>query len=107
MSLQKKIILVSLPVLAAIIVCVNGCGHYGKVNELTFEHAKALYSVCNRHDTQRLKMCARMIEEAASSEQMSRTEASYLNDIIAAARSNKWKDAQAMVRQLMFDQIEP
>ena len=106
MTQQTKFFLIGLPLLLAFVVFARGCGHYGTVNELAFEHAKALYSVCNRKDSQRLEVCSKMIEEASSASRISNTETTYLNDIIATARRDQWNEALAMTRQLMVDQIE-
>lgn len=106
MNLHTKILVSSLPMLAIVVFLVRGCMHYGEVNAATYEHAKALYSICNRKDAQRLEVCAAMIEEAATAAQISQTETAYLNDIITTARDRNWTDALAMSRQLMVDQID-
>lgn len=105
MSSSSKLLGLGLLSLIATVFFVQGCGRYGKVNELTYEHAKALYSVCNRRDSEALEVCANLIAEAAAKEQLSSTETTYLNDIIKAARLDNWKDALAMSRQLMMDQV--
>ena len=97
---------VLLALLVAIIIGTQGCGSYGEVSQLTFEHAKALYGACNSRQHDRLKACAAMVSEAESSHQISATEARYLRDIIATGNAEKWEDAQAMARQLMTDQAE-
>lgn len=106
MSQQTKVILVCLFLVATVTIWVRGCRQYGEVNAVTFEHAKALYSVCNRHDSERLEICATMIESAAADQQISTTEAGYLRNIILAARGESWDDAQLMARQLMTDQAD-
>ena len=103
---QTKLLLAGFLLLAAFVFFVQGCSQYGKVNEVTYEHAKALYSVCNRRDSQRLEVCANMIAEAAANHELSRTETSYLTGIIEAARNDQWKESLAMSRQLMVDQLE-
>ncbi len=92
--------------LILLVFFMRGCGRYGEVNKATFSHAKALFSVCNRKDTERLELCATMIQEAATEGQISATEASYLSGIIAKAREDDWTEALAMSRQLMTDQID-
>ena len=106
MSHQAKLLLLGSVTLAAIVFFVQGCGQYGKVNEATYEYAKALYSICNRRDSERLEQCANMIYEAAEKEELSGTEASYLTGIIEAARNEDWKESLVMSRQLMVDQLE-
>lgn len=105
MSHKIRLLFVGLLLLAATVFFVQGCGRYETVNAATYEHAKALYSVCNRRDRQRLEVCANMIAEAAANDELSRTERSYLTAIIEAARKNLWKESLAMSRQLMVDQL--
>jgi hypothetical protein len=106
MSQQRRIVVLAGLILVTLGVLMRGCGHYDKVNVATYEHAKALFSVCNRRDTNRLELCSKMIEEAAAAERISATEQSYLNDIIETARHERWEQALAMTRQLMVDQVE-
>ncbi len=101
-----KLLVLGLLSLTLFVFFVQGCGQYGKVNELTYEHAKALYSICNRRDSEALEVCAGMIAAAAARGQLSSNETSYLNGIIAAARKGDWEDSLAMSRQLMTDQVE-
>lgn len=103
---QTKLILAGLLLLVAIAFGARGCGHYSTVNEVTYEHAKALYSVCNRQDIQRLQTCAEMIAKAEQDDQISSTEAAYLNEIIEVARNEQWEESLAMSRQLMVDQVQ-
>lgn len=105
MSTQTKLLVVGLPILAALAFFARGCGRYDEVNEVTYEHAKALYSACNRHDQERVEACADMITKAMQDNEMSSPEAAYLTGIIASARKDQWQDAQAMARQLMVDQV--
>lgn len=106
MSHQTKLTLAGVLFLVATAFCLRGCGHYPEVNKITYEHAKALFSVCNRQDTQRLQACANMITDAEANEEISSAEATYLNEIIESARNERWKEALAMSRQLMMDQLE-
>lgn len=96
----------SVVLIVAVIVGIRGCSGYGEVNQLTFQHAKALYAACNSRQQQRLNACAALISEAESSGQISATEAGYLRDIVAIAKAEKWEEAQAMARQLMTDQAD-
>ena len=101
---MNRILMSSAAVLVVIVIAVQGCGRYGRVNASTFEHAKALYAACNSRQPRRLQACAALIDEAESAQQISTTEVRYLRDIIATAQAERWEDAQAMVRQLMVDQ---
>ena len=92
--------------LLMLVVCVRGCGHYGEVNAATYEYGKALYSVCNRHDAERLEKVATMIDSALHNGEISTTEAGWLNGIVKEARATKWEKAMVMSRQLLTDQSE-
>lgn len=106
MSHQTKLIAAGVALLVFFAFFVRGCGQYPEVNEVTYEHAKALYSVCNRRDSEHLEVCETLIVEAAANQQLSRTETSYLTDIIDTARNGEWAEALAMSRQLMQDQVQ-
>jgi len=105
-SQQTKLIGAGAALLVSLVFFVRGCGQYAEVNEVTYEHAKALYSVCNRRDSERLEVCETLIVEAAANQQLSRRETSYLTDIIDTARNGEWVEALAMSRQLMEDQVQ-
>lgn len=104
--MQGKNIAVAISVGVVLIAgfVIRGCGKYPEVSQQTYEHAKALYAICNRKDTDRLATCSRMIEEAEAKEVITSSEASYLREIVTAAEADQWKDAQLMARQLMSDQ---
>ena len=99
-------IIAAVAVLAVLAFSLRGCGRYNEVNQLTYEHAKALYAACNSKQPQRLKACAEMIAEAESAEGISSTENDYLQSIIKKAQAGNWQGAQAMARQLMVDQTD-
>ena len=103
-SMRNAFIAVAL--IIVILIGTKGCGGYGEVNQLTFQHAKALYADCNSRQPERLEACARMISEAETDDKISAKEAGYLQEIIAAGRSENWEEAQAMARELMNDQAD-
>jgi hypothetical protein len=80
-------------------------GGYGEVNGQTYEYAKALYSVCNRHDDQRLSQLSEMIESSRQKSEVSEQEAEWLMGLISEAREGHWEVAAAETRRLMEDQI--
>ena len=106
MNSNVRIGAISVALVVAVIVGIRGCSGYGEVNQLTYQHAKALYAACNSRQQERLDACAALISEAESSEQISSTEAGYLREIIEVARAEKWEEAQAMARELMTDQAD-
>ena len=70
MSPQTKFLGAGAALLVSFVFFVRGCGQYAEVNEVTYEHAKALYSVCNRRDSERLEVCETLIVEAAANQQL-------------------------------------
>jgi hypothetical protein len=94
-----------LPVgLLALGLCLAGCG-YGEVSLRGYDHAKALYSICNRRDAERLEQIAGMIEADTAGGTISEREGRWLTKIVSQARAGEWPAAAAAVRQLMEDQI--
>ena len=75
-------------VLLMLVVGARGCGHYGEVNSTTYEYGKALYSVCNRRDAERLEKVAAMIDSAMENGKISKTEARSLQGIVNEARAH-------------------
>ena len=84
---------------------LNGCG-YGKISPKAYEHAKALYSICNRKDKQRLTRYATLLREARTQGEISPKEADWLDDIVQEAQAGEWEDAAAKARRMMTDQVE-
>ncbi len=85
-------------------VLLSGCS-YGEVSGNTYEYAKALYSICNRHDAEGLEKASQQISAAESEGKITEQEANWLQDIIADARNDHWEDAMQDCRRMMEDQI--
>jgi hypothetical protein len=81
-----------------------GCG-YGEVTPRCYDYAKALYSICNRRDAQRLEKFAALVEADQQAGELGKQEADWLRDIAERARTGEWSDAQAAARQLLEDQV--
>ncbi|TWT61864.1 hypothetical protein [Rubinisphaera italica] len=88
-----------------VMFAMSGCG-YAKVGPKAYECSMALYSVCNRRDESRLETVAELVESSLKNEELTATEASYLNAIIDKARKGEWEQATAEARSLMKDQVE-
>jgi len=86
------------------VILLSGCS-YGEVSGNTYEYAKALYSICNRHDAEGLEKASLQIAAAKSEGEITEQEAKWLQDIIADARNEQWEDAMQECRQMMEDQI--
>jgi hypothetical protein len=84
---------------------IAGCG-YGEVSHRGYEHATALYAICNRRDVERLEKYAALVESELVAGDISRKEADWMRAIVAQARSGEWQAASSEVRQLMEDQVD-
>ena len=91
--------------LAVLITSFVGCG-YGEVSGETYEYAKALYSIGNRHDSERLDEVAEMIRSARTAGRITKQESNWLNDIIQLARNDEWETAARRARDMMEDQVK-
>jgi hypothetical protein len=82
-----------------------GCG-YGEVTPRCYDYAKALYSICNRRDADRLEEFAALVDADLQSGELGDQEADWLRDIAERARAGDWSDAQAAARRLLEDQVQ-
>lgn len=90
----------------AILCClvVSGCG-YPEVSPKTYQIAKALYSVSNLKRTDGIENVEELISKSLQAEEISDTEADYLQEIVHHCRDGEWDDAQQECRRLMEDQV--
>ena len=88
-----------------LILTAIGCG-YGEISPMTYEYAKALYSISNRQAAERLDDVSRQIDSARQQGELSPQEAGWLQDIIDDARHNRWTKATQKSRQMMEDQVQ-
>jgi hypothetical protein len=93
-------------VIALLVASHCGCTGYSDVSRAAYEHAKALYAICNRQDEARLGAIDQQIKEAAAEGQLSVQEAAWLQQIVGDARQGAWGDAQQACRDLMEAQAE-
>jgi hypothetical protein len=82
-----------------------GCG-YGEVTPQCYEYAKALYSICNRKDADRLEEFTALVEADLQSGELGEQEADWLRGIADQARSGEWSSAQSSARRLLEDQVQ-
>lgn len=92
------------PILLLSLIC-SGCG-YGKVSSETYEYAKALYSICNRQDTDRLTAFYEQLSTANENQQISEQEARWLEQIADDAKQGNWSKATKECRRMMSDQVD-
>ena len=92
--------------LLALLAGVGGCGSYADADPLTYEYAKALFSICNRRSDSQLQPVREQIEQARSDQKLSRREADWLIDIIEDASAGEWESALSDARKLMEDQVQ-
>lgn len=89
---------------ALFVMQFNACG-YPEVSPKTYEISKALYSVCNQKNKERLETVTKLIEKSLSNEEISDSEADMLNEIVAQAQADEWEKAMLESRTLMEDQV--
>lgn len=103
---SKLGLLIVLCLILAMVTVFRGCGGYGEVGPQAYEHAKALYSICNRRDKERLETFSASLSAAQSEGEVSEREQSWMEDIVAEARAGNWEAATKQSRRLMEDQAE-
>jgi hypothetical protein len=103
---SKIVLLVALGFLLAMLTVFKGCGGYGEVGPGAYEHAKALYSICNRQDASRLEIFSTSLTAAREAGEVTAREQEWLEDIAAMAQAGDWQDATAKARRLMEDQVQ-
>ena len=84
-------------------VSLSGCG-YPEVSPKTYEISKTLYSVCNQKSKERLAVVEEMIQSSLEKEEISESEAGWLNEIITKAQNKEWESAMLESRRIMEDQ---
>ncbi|GIW99714.1 MAG: hypothetical protein KatS3mg111_3047 [Pirellulaceae bacterium] len=77
---------------------------YPPMSSQAYQYANALYSICNRHDEERLEKIATMLAERAADGELTKTETQFMYRIIRTARSGRWEKAVREVRRWMVDQ---
>jgi len=71
----------------------------------TYQYAKALYSVTNRQQVERLEPVSAQIEQARQAGELPQREAGWLQAIVDDARTGDWQTANSAARQMMQDQV--
>lgn len=84
---------------------VAGCG-YPKVSERSYDIAQALYSICNREQSDKLDAVAVLIESSATEGAISSDESRWLTAVVDQARAGEWESAAIETRQILEDQVE-
>lgn len=84
---------------------LSGCG-YGEVTPHGYEYAKALYSICNRKDAERLETFVGMLESDVREGKLTDAEADWFRDIADQAGQGNWTSASANARRLLEDQVQ-
>lgn len=85
--------------------CVGGCG-YPRVSSRSYEITKALYSVCNQQNNDKLSTVAELISKSLEEGEISADEGRWLTAVIQQARAGAWEAATLETRQILEDQVE-
>ena len=88
----------------AVVAYLNLRG-YGELSPKAYAYSKALYSICNRQDEQRLAKVEKMIVASEMEGDISSKESLWLQDVIARARDGDWDTATKQARRMMMDQV--
>ena len=99
-------LLIVLCLILGMLTVFRGCGGYGEVGPKAYEHAKALYSICNRRDADRLEKFSTSLAKAQNAGEVTEKEQAWLEDIVEDAKVGEWEEATAKARRLMEDQVE-
>ncbi len=91
--------------LVSVSILLAGCGGYGEVSPMTYEYAKALYGISNRHAEGKLPSVGQQITKAQMRGEISDREAGWLIAIVDDAAGGRWKEAQREARRIMEDQV--
>lgn len=82
-----------------------GCG-YEELSPEAYQYSKALYSICNRCDNEKLTKFVDQVAAAEEEQRISSQEAIWLNDIVITAQTGEWPSATQEARRMMEDQIQ-
>ncbi len=85
------------------IFCV-GCG-YGEVSPKTYDIATSLYNISNRKLADRVDAVREQIDLARENDEISSSEAKWLEAIAQHAEDQNWKRAMKASRRMMDDQV--
>ena len=90
-----------------LLCCISfvGCG-YGEVSPKSYEIAKSLYNISNRKLSNRVEKVQDQIHLATENEEISSSEAKWLQAIAQKAENGDWKRAMRDARRMMEDQID-
>lgn len=92
-------------VLAWTVFSMAGCG-YGKVGDQAYGYARALYTVCNLKNPERLAKLESQLQQASVGEGLSEKEKRWLMDIVSLAKRERWDAAARSARRMVSDQVE-
>ncbi len=83
-----------------------GCSDYPTISPSAYQYAKALYSLTNRRQTEKLDRVSDLILKSQQAGDLTEEEVEWLKSIIDDARRGQWQAAQQEARQMMSDQVE-
>jgi len=91
------------------VICLpfaSGCQEYGTVSVSAYQVATAVYSTCNRQDTQRLPVIRTKIDELHTSGNLTAKESNWLTAMVALADNGDWESAMLDARTMLDEQVQ-
>lgn len=101
------------PAIIASLLIIIGVGWYffgypkPKLSPSGYDHALALFSVCNRHDAIKLQQIEQLINDNLVAGTLQLNDANWLRKIIGHADRGDWELASTRLRRLLSQQVEP
>jgi len=85
----------------ALLLLLGGCSSPGELSPVAYDSAKALFSICNRKDSEALAKLKAQIDESLATEVISAAEAKQLRQVVVAAEGGNWERGQDRARSLL------
>ena len=80
---------------------------YGKTSEKGYQFATALFSACNRKNSDKLQEIATMLDASQAAGELGQAEFRDLRTIVDVGLAGNWTEASRRTRALMEAQVEP
>jgi hypothetical protein len=78
-----------------------GCSAGEPISPVAYDSAKALFSICNRKDSEALGKLKTQIDDSLAAQTISASEARQLRQVLAAAEAGNWETGLNRARSLL------